>query len=45
MFYITRDTSYVASVPEKWLPWIKFAGGTLALVARNFSHTLLMYSA
>ena len=43
-FLIFCDTLYVASVAEKWLPWIKFTGATLALVACNFSYTLLRYA-
>ena len=39
-FPIFCDTLYVASVAEKWLPWIKFTEATLALVACNFSYTL-----
>ena len=39
-FPIFCDTLYVASVAEKWLPWIKFTGATLALVDCYFSYTL-----
>ena len=42
--HIFCDTLYVASVAEIWLPYIKFTGATLALVACNFSYTLQQYN-